>query len=64
MMEINRTERKTLKTAEEIIAYMESELAQAHEDHDQAQDKQERMFHLIKASTIVYLLEEIKENTR
>lgn len=50
-----------MKTVEEIIAYMESELAQAHEDHDQAQDKQERTFHLIKASTIVYLLEEIKE---
>jgi hypothetical protein len=39
---------------------MELELAQAQEDHDQAKDKQERMFHLIKASTIVYLLEEIK----
>lgn len=64
MMEINRPERKPLKTVEEIIAYMEAELAQAHEDHDQAQDKQERMFHLIKASTIIYLLEEIKENTR
>lgn len=64
MMEINRTERKPLKTAEEIIAYMELELAEAHEAHDLAQDKQERMFHLIKASTIVYLLEEIKENAR
>ena len=50
-----------MKTAEEIIEYLEMELAAAHEDHDQAQDKQERLFHLIKASTIEMLLEEIKE---
>lgn len=50
-----------MKTVEEIISYLETELAEAHEAHDQAQDKQERLFHLIKASTIVYLLEEIKE---
>lgn len=50
-----------MKTVEEIIAYMETELAQAYEDHDRAQDKQERMLHLIKASTIVYLLEEINQ---
>ena len=50
-----------MKTVEEIISYMEMELAEAHEDHDQAQDKQERLFHLIKASTIEMLLEEIKE---
>ena len=49
-----------MKTVEEIIAYLEMELAEANEMHDQAQDKQERTFHLIKASTIVYLLEEIK----
>ena len=50
-----------MKTAEEIIAYMEAELAEAYEAHDLAQDKQERLFNLIKASTIEYLLEEIKE---
>lgn len=50
-----------MKTAEEIIAYMEIELAEANEAHDLAQDKQERLFHLIKASTIEMLLEEIKE---
>ena len=50
-----------MKTAEEIIAYLQMELAEAHEMHDQAQDKQERLFHLIKASTIEMLLEEIKE---
>ena len=49
-----------MKTVEEIISYLESELAEAHEAHDLAQDKQERLFHLVKASTIVYLLEEIK----
>ena len=49
-----------MKTAEEIIAYLEEELAEACEMHDQAQDKQERLFHLIKANTITSLLEEIK----
>lgn len=52
---------KGMKTVEEIIAYLQMELEEAHEAHDQAQDKQERLFHLIKASTIEYLLEEIKE---
>lgn len=50
-----------MKTAEEIISYLEFELADAHEAHDQAEDRQERVFHLIKASTIEMLLEEIKE---
>ena len=49
-----------MKTIEEIIAYLETELAAAHEKHDQAQDKQERLFHLIKANTITRILEEIK----
>lgn len=49
-----------MKTAEEIIAYLEFELAEAHEAHDQAQDKQKRLFNLVKASTIEMLLEEIK----
>lgn len=50
-----------MKTVEEIISYLEMELAEAYEAHDLAEDKQERTFHLVKASTIVYLLEEIKE---
>lgn len=50
-----------MKTVEEVIAYLEMELIETHELHDLSQDKQERLFHLIKASTIVYLLEEIKE---
>lgn len=49
-----------MKTIEEIIAYLETELAAAYELHDQAQDRQERMLHLIKASTIERILEEIK----
>ena len=49
-----------MKTVEEIIVYLESELADAHEMHDQAQDKQERIFNLIKAATIESILEEIK----
>ena len=50
-----------MKTVDEVIAYLQMELAEAHEMHDQAQDKQERLFHLIKASTIEMILEEIKE---
>ena len=49
-----------MKTSQEIIAYLEMELAAAHEAHDQAQDKQERVFHLIKAATIESILDEIK----
>lgn len=49
-----------MKTVEEIISHLEMELSEALEAHSQAQDKQERLFHLIKASTIEYLLEEIK----
>ena len=49
-----------MKTKEEIIAYLEAELALAYEQHDQAQDKQERLFHLIAAATITRILEEIK----
>ena len=49
-----------MQTIEEIIAHLETELAAAHEAHDQAQDKQERLCHLIKAATIESILEEIK----
>lgn len=49
-----------MKTVEEIIAYLEMELAEAHEMHDQAKDKQERLCHIIKAATIESILEEIK----
>ncbi len=52
-----------MKTAEEIIAYLEVELAEAYELHDQAKgkDAQKALFYLLKASTISELLDVIKE---
>ena len=52
-----------MKTVEEIIAYMEAELAEAFELHDQAKgkDAQEALFYILKASFITHLLEGIKE---
>ena len=52
-----------MKTATEIIAYLESELAEAYELHDQAKgkDAQKALVYLLKATTILHLLEEIKE---
>ena len=51
-----------MKTAEEIIALLEAELAEAYELHDQAKgkDAKEAFFYLLKATTITHLLEEIK----
>ena len=49
-----------MKTVDEIIAHLQMELAEAYEMHDQAQDKQERLLHLIRAHTLEQLLEEIK----
>ena len=49
-----------METVKEVIAYLEAELAESHEMHDQAQDKHERLLHLIKAATIESILEEIK----
>ena len=51
-----------MKTVEEIVAYMEAELAEAYELHDQAKgkDAQEALVQLIKATTILHILEEIK----
>ena len=51
--------RGKMKTVEEIIAYLKTELAAAHEAHDNAEDKQERLLHLIAAATISRILEEI-----
>lgn len=52
-----------MKTAEEIIAYLEAELAEANEAHEQAKgnNAQEALFYLVKANTITHLLEEIKK---
>ena len=52
-----------MKTASEIIAYIEAELAEAYELHDQAKGKDAgRAFaYLLKATTLEHILEEIKE---
>lgn len=51
-----------MKTAEEIIAYLEAELTEAIDMHDASTDKAQRLGLMIKAYTISELLEEIKEN--
>lgn len=53
-----------MKTAEEIIAYLEMELAEAYEMHDQANGKDAaRAFaYLLKATTLEHLLDEIKND--
>lgn len=52
-----------MKTAEEIIAYLEAELADTYELHDatKGKDAAQALAYLIKATTILQLLEEIKE---
>ena len=51
-----------MKTAEEIVEYLEAELAEAYELHEQSRgkDAQEALCQIIRASTITHLLEEIK----
>ena len=49
-----------MKTAEEIIAYMEAELKEAIDQHDATTDKAQRLSLMLKAYTISELLEEIK----
>lgn len=49
-----------MKTAEEIIAYLELELAEAIELHDATTDKTQRLSLMLKAYTISELLDEIK----
>lgn len=51
-----------MKTVEEIVAYLEMELADAHTIYDllKTEDKQRAMFHIIKVATITEILEEIK----
>ena len=53
-----------MKTAEEIIAYLEAELAEAYELHDQAKGKDaaKAFAYLLKATTITHILEEVKNN--
>lgn len=50
-----------MKTAEEIIAYLEAELDEAIELHDETTDKAQRLSLMLKAYTISELLEVIKE---
>ena len=52
-----------MKTAEESIAYLEAELAESYEMHNQAKgkDAQEALFYILKATFIEQILEEIKK---
>lgn len=51
-----------MKTAEEIIDYLEAEVAEALESNKQSEGKnaQEAFFYLLKATTIEHILENIK----
>ena len=53
-----------MKTAEEIIAILEQELAEAYEMHEEARgvDAQQALIQLIRATTILNILEAIKQN--
>ena len=49
-----------MKSAEEIIAYLQAELDEAIELHDAETDKAKRLAMMLKAYTISELLEDIK----
>jgi hypothetical protein len=49
-----------MKTAEEIIAYLEAQLNEAIEIHDASEDTAQRFAMMLKAYTISELLDEIK----
>lgn len=49
-----------MKTAEEIIAYLEAELNEAIETHDDSTDAAQRLAMMLKAYTISELLDVIK----
>lgn len=50
-----------MKSTVEIIEYLEAERAEAYEMHEQSKDKQERLLHLVRATTLEQVLEEIKQ---
>lgn len=50
-----------MKTADEIIAYLESELNEAIELHDTSEDTAQRFAMMLKAYTISELLDNIKK---
>lgn len=49
-----------MKTAEEIIAYLQTEMDEAIEIHDASTDTAQRFAMMLKAYTISELLENIK----
>ena len=49
-----------MKTAEEIIAYLEAQLKETIELHDDSKDPAQRLSLMLKAYTISELLDEIK----
>jgi hypothetical protein len=49
-----------MKTAEEIIAYLEAEMSEAIEVHDNSTDSAQRFAMMLKAYTISELLDAIK----
>lgn len=49
-----------MKTAEEIIAYLEAQMHEAIEMHDNSKDPAQRYAMMLKAYTISELLDEIK----
>lgn len=49
-----------MKTAEEIIAYLEAQMSEAIELHDDSKDPAQRYAMMLKAYTISELLDEIK----
>lgn len=49
-----------MKTAEEIIAYLEAQMNEAIEIHDKSKDPAQRYAMMLKAYTISELLDEIK----
>ena len=53
-----------MQTVEEIILYLELELAEAYEMHDNSKGKDPQMvlYHLIRATVIQKLLEAIKND--
>lgn len=51
-----------MKTAEEIIAYLEMELADSYDMHDlyKGKDARQALVYLIKATTILNILDAIR----
>lgn len=52
-----------MKTVQEVISYLEKEIEEAHELHDEAKgkDAQQALFYILKATILLHVIEEIKE---